>query len=70
MRAAYFNSRNDMTSLKRNTYSVLRAGHMARIGEKRNVQRGLVGKPEGQSHFEDISVGMRTILKWILNMMG
>jgi hypothetical protein len=43
---------------------------MARIGEKRNVQRGLVGKPEGKSHFEDISVGMRTILKWILNRMG
>jgi hypothetical protein len=29
------------------------AGHVAQIGEKRNVCRILVGKPEGRYHWED-----------------
>jgi hypothetical protein len=35
-------------------------------GEKRNVYRVLVGKPEGKSHWEDQDVGGWIILKWIL----
>jgi hypothetical protein len=38
------------------------AGHVARIGEKRNAYRILVGKPEGKRPLEN---GW-TILKWIL----
>jgi hypothetical protein len=28
-------------------------GHAARMGEKRNAYRMLVGKPEGKNHCED-----------------
>jgi hypothetical protein len=42
------------------------AGHVARIGEKRNARRILVGKHEGKRHWEDQDVGGWTILKWIL----
>jgi hypothetical protein len=28
-------------------------GHVARMGEKRNAYRLLVGKPEGKKHYED-----------------
>jgi hypothetical protein len=40
------------------------AGHVARMGEKRNVYRMLVGKPEGSRPL-DLDVGGRLILKWI-----
>jgi hypothetical protein len=33
------------------------AGHVARIGERRNAYRILVGKPEGRDHWEDQDVG-------------
>jgi hypothetical protein len=33
------------------------AGHVARMGKKRNVYRILVGKPEGKSPLEDQDVG-------------
>jgi hypothetical protein len=33
------------------------AGNLARMGEKRNVYRLLVGKPEGNSQWEDQDVG-------------
>jgi hypothetical protein len=33
------------------------AGHVARMGEKRNAYRILVGKPEGESHWEDHGLG-------------
>jgi hypothetical protein len=36
------------------------AGHVARMGEKSSPYRILVGKPE------DLDVGVRIILKWIL----
>jgi hypothetical protein len=36
------------------------AGHVARMGEKRNAYRILVGKPEG------LDVGKKIILRWIL----
>jgi hypothetical protein len=43
------------------------AGHVARMGEKRNAYRILVGKPEGKrDHWEDQDVDGWTILKWIL----
>jgi hypothetical protein len=42
------------------------AGHVARMGEKRNAYRILVGKPEGKDHWEDEDLGGWTILKWIL----
>jgi hypothetical protein len=35
-------------------------------GEKRNIYRILVGKPEGKNHWEDQDVGGWKILKWIL----
>jgi hypothetical protein len=36
------------------------------MGEKRNAYRVLVGRPEGKNHWEDLDVGGRIILKWIL----
>jgi hypothetical protein len=41
-------------------------GHVARIEEKMNAYRILVGKPEERNHWEDQDVGGWTILKWIL----
>jgi hypothetical protein len=35
------------------------AGHVARMGEERNVYRVLVGKPEGKDHLKDQSVDGR-----------
>ena len=34
------------------------------LGEKINVCRVLVGKPEGKNHLEDLAVDGRMILKW------
>jgi hypothetical protein len=45
------------------------AGHVARMGEKRNAYRVLVGKPEERDHWEDQDVGGWTISKWILERM-
>jgi hypothetical protein len=42
------------------------AGHVARMGEKRNTYRILVGKPEGKRPLGRPSVGGRIILEWIL----
>jgi hypothetical protein len=36
------------------------------MGEKMNVYRVLVGKPEGKRSLEDLDVGGRIILKLIL----
>jgi hypothetical protein len=41
-------------------------GHLARMGEKRNAYRILVGKPEGKRPLGRLDVGDRIILKWIL----
>ena len=38
------------------------AGHVARMGEDRGVQRVLVGKPEGKSHWGDQDIDGRIIL--------
>jgi hypothetical protein len=42
------------------------AGHVARMGEKRNAYRILVRKPEGKRALGRQNVGGWTILKWIL----
>jgi hypothetical protein len=42
------------------------AGHVARMGDGRNVYRVLVGKPQGKNHLEDQGVGGRMGSKWIL----
>jgi hypothetical protein len=36
------------------------------MGEKRNAYRILVGKPKEGDHYEDLDVGGRIILRWIL----
>jgi hypothetical protein len=42
-----------------------RAGHVARMGEKRNAKRILVGKPEGKRPLGRQDVSEWIILKWI-----
>jgi hypothetical protein len=44
------------------------AGHVARMGEKMNAYRLLVGKPEGKKPLGDQDVGGWMILGWILEM--
>jgi hypothetical protein len=43
------------------------AGHLARMGEKRNAYRTLVECQKDRDHWEDQDVGGLTILKWILD---
>ena len=43
-----------------------RAGHVARMGERRGVYRVLVGKPEGKNHLGDPGIDGKIILRWIL----
>jgi hypothetical protein len=42
------------------------AGHVARMGDGRNVYRVLVGNPEGKDHLKDQSVDGRMGSKWTL----
>ena len=42
------------------------SGHVARMGERRDIYRVLVGKPEGKNHLGDPGVDGRIILRWIL----
>jgi hypothetical protein len=42
------------------------AGHVARMGKKRNAYRIFVGKPEGKKPLGRLFVGGRIILRWIL----
>jgi hypothetical protein len=42
------------------------AGHVASMGEGRNVYRVFVGKPEGKVHFEDQGIDGRMGSKWTL----
>jgi len=47
-------------------YKVSRwAGHVARMGERRDAYRVLVGKPEERDHLEDPGVDGRIILRRI-----
>jgi hypothetical protein len=45
------------------------AGHVARMGEGRNVSRILVGKPEGKDHLKDHDVDGRMGSKWTLGRL-
>jgi hypothetical protein len=45
------------------------AGHVARMGEERDVHRVLVGKPEGKSRWGDPDVDGRIILRWIFRRL-
>jgi hypothetical protein len=45
------------------------AGHVARMGEGRNVYRVLVGKPEAKGHLEDQGVDGRMGSKWTLGRL-
>jgi hypothetical protein len=42
------------------------AGHGARMVEGRSIYRILVGMPERKNHWEDLGVGERITLRWIL----
>jgi hypothetical protein len=46
------------------------AGHVARIGEERNVYKVLVGKPMERDHSEDRGVDWRIGSKWILGRLA
>jgi hypothetical protein len=46
------------------------AGHMARMGEERNVYRVLVGNHEGKSHLEDQGVDGKMRSKWALETLA
>jgi hypothetical protein len=46
------------------------AGHVARMGEGRNVYRVLVGKPKERVHSEDRGVDGRMGLGWILRRLA
>jgi hypothetical protein len=35
------------------------------MGERRDVHRVLVGKPEGKSHLEDQGLDVRIIVRWV-----
>jgi hypothetical protein len=42
------------------------AGHVAHMGEGRGVYRVLVGKLKVRYHWEDLDIGGRITLRWIL----
>ena len=44
------------------------AGHVARVGEGRDVYGILVGNPRGRDHLEDPGIDGKIILKWIFRM--
>jgi hypothetical protein len=46
------------------------AGHVARMGEGRNMYRVLVGKPEGKDHSDDRGVDGRMGSKWTLGRLA
>jgi hypothetical protein len=45
---------------------IIKPRKLARMGEKRNVYRLLVGKPKGIDHYEDQDIGGWIALHWIL----
>jgi hypothetical protein len=46
------------------------AGHVACMGEERNVYKVLMGKPEGKNHLEDQDVDGRIGSEWILGRLA
>jgi hypothetical protein len=45
---------------------LIRAGHVARVGDRRGAYRVIVGKPAGGNHLKSPGVDERIILEWIL----
>jgi hypothetical protein len=45
------------------------AGHVARMGEGRNMYRVLVWTPEGKNHLIDQGVDGRMVTKWTLGRL-
>jgi hypothetical protein len=41
-------------------------GLVAHVGEMRNEYRSLVRKPKGRDHSEELCLGGKIILKWII----
>jgi hypothetical protein len=46
------------------------SGHVAHMGEGRNVYRVLVGKPKGKKHLKDQGVDGRMVSKWTLGRLA
>jgi hypothetical protein len=46
------------------------AGHVASMGEERNVYRVLMGNPEGKNHLEDQGVDGMMGSEWILGRLS
>jgi hypothetical protein len=46
------------------------AGHVAHMGEGRNMYRVLLGKPKGKNHLKDQGVDGRMESKWTLGRLG
>jgi hypothetical protein len=44
---------------------MIRAGHVVRVGERRDVYRGLVGNLRERDHLRDPGVDGKIILRWI-----
>jgi len=42
------------------------AGHVARVGEGKDIYRVLVGSPKARDHWKDLGVGRRITLRWTL----
>ena len=40
-------------------------GHVARVGDSRDVYRVFVGKPKGRGHLRDTGIDGRIIIRWI-----
>jgi hypothetical protein len=46
------------------------AGHVARMGEERNVYKVLMVNPEGKDHLKDQGIDGRTVSEWILGRLA
>jgi hypothetical protein len=60
---AFINSQGDYTNMRW-------AGHVAGMGEERNVYNILMGKPEGKNHLEDQGIDGRIGSEWILGRLA
>jgi hypothetical protein len=56
-----YSSRSKIRVIK--SWRIKCAGHVARMGEKSNTYRILVGKPNVRDHWQDQDLGRWTILK-------
>jgi hypothetical protein len=52
-----------------NSRRMIQAGYVARMGEKKNAYRVLVGNPERKRPLEDLDVDGRTLLRFILEKL-